>query len=145
MALIAPLVNLLGLEAQEMLQRTRESAVIYAAIALFAVVCFIFLLVALNAALLPWVGPIWAPLIIAGGALVIAAILYIVLKVQMATRRRQQLQRRREAETNSLLTGAAIAAVPELLRSPLVRNIGLPLAIYAGVLLLSPRKTGRRS
>jgi len=145
MPLIASLTGLLGIEAQSLLQRTRESAIIYAAIALFAAISLIFLLVALNAALLPWVGPIWAPLIIAAAALVIAAVLFIVLKVQMAARRREELQRRREAETNSLITGATVAAIPELLRSPLVRDVGLPLAIYAAALLFSPRKArGRR-
>ncbi|HVW91393.1 MAG TPA: hypothetical protein VHB74_02170 [Devosia sp.] len=144
MSLFGQLANLLGLEAKAAVDRAKMSAIVYAAIALFAVICLAFLLVTLDAALVPVVGAIWAPLIIAAAALVIALALLIFLKLEIGAQKRRQMERRREAEANALISGAAIAAVPELLRSPLVRNIGIPLAVYVGVLLFAPRRKTRR-
>jgi chromate transport protein ChrA len=141
-ALFAPIASLLGVETEALIQRLKESAVAVAAIALFALVCVVFLLVALYTALNWWLGPIWSPLIIAAGAFVIALVLYIALRLQQAALKRRAEERRKEAETTALLAGAALSALPELFHSSLIRNVGLPIALYAGVLLLS---SGRRS
>jgi hypothetical protein len=51
--------------------------------------------------------------------------------------------RRKENEEAALVASAALSALPELMNSSLVRNVGLPIALYAGFLLLTrPRKSG---
>jgi hypothetical protein len=140
MGLLAPLASLLGIETDMLLKRARESAIAVAAISLFALICISFLLVALYTALDWWVGPIWSPLIIAGGALVIALILYIALRIEQAALQRRMDERRQEAETTALIVSAAASAIPELLRSPVIRSVGLPIALYAGFLLLTGSK-----
>jgi len=137
MGFLAPLATLLGVEVETLLERVKGSAVAFAAIGLFSLICVFFLLVALYAWLTDWVGPIWSPLIIAGAALVIALILFGALHIQQAALRRRAEERRREAEETALVAGAALGALPELLRSPAIRNVGLPLALYAGFLLFT--------
>ena len=87
-------------------------------------------------------GPIWSPLIIAGGALVIAIILFVALQIQEAALKRRAEERRREAESTALIASAAIKALPELLASPAVRDVGLPVLLYAGLMLFT-RPKGR--
>jgi len=137
MGFLAPLATLLGVEVETLLERVKGSAVAFAAIGLFSLICVFFLLVALYAWLTDWVGPIWSPLIIAAAALVIALILFGALHIQQAALRRRAEERRREAQETALVAGAALGALPELLRSPLVRNVGLPLALYVGFLLFA--------
>jgi uncharacterized membrane protein (DUF485 family) len=142
MGLLAPLASLLGVEVETLLERAKGSAVAFAAIGLFGLICLYFLLVALYTWLTGWLGPIWSPLIIAAAALVIAIVLYVALHVQQAALQRRAEERRREAQETALVAGAALSALPDLLRSPLVRNVGLPLALYAGFLLFS--SSGKR-
>jgi hypothetical protein len=137
MGLLSLLGSLAGVEVETLVQRVRESAVAFAAIALFVLICVAFLLVALYTALDGWVGPIWSPLIIAGGALVVAIVLFIALQIQEAALKRRAEERRKEAESTALITSAALNALPELIGSPAIRNVGLPVLLYAGFLLLS--------
>lgn len=137
MGLLGPLASLLGVEVDTLMQRLRESAVAYIAIGLFALIAVAFVLVAVYTALDEWVGPIWSPLIIAAAALVIALILYIALRIQLAALRRREEQRRHEAETTAALASAALTVLPELLSSSLVRNVGLPVAAYAAFLMFT--------
>jgi hypothetical protein len=138
--LLAPLASLLGIETEALLKRAKESAVAFAAIGLFALICLSFLLVALYTALNGWVGPIWSPLIIAGGALVVALILLIALRIQQAALKRRTEQRVQEAEETALMVSAAASVIPELFRSPAIRSVGLPIALYVGFLLLTRSK-----
>jgi hypothetical protein len=141
MGILTSLASLMGVEFDSLLQRLKESAVVYAAIGILALVFLVFLLVAVNTALTWWVGPLYAPLIIAGAALVIAAILFVALRIQLAAQKKAMAERRVEAEGSALLTSAAISLVPQLLASPTVRSVGLPLALYAGMLLMmSPKR-----
>jgi MFS family permease len=143
MGLLGPLAGLLGIETDALLQRAKESAVAIAAIGVFVLIGVTFLLVALYTALDGWVGPIWAPLIIAAVALVIALILYIALRIQAAALKRRQAERKVEAETTALVASAALTALPELFHSSLVRNVGLPIALYAAFLFFTaPKKSG---
>ena len=137
MGFLAPLATLLGVEVETLLERVKGSAVAFAANGLFSLICVFFLLVALYAWLTDWVGPIWSPLIIAAAARVIALILFGALHIQQAALRRRAEERRREAQETALVAGAALGALPELLRSPLVRNVGLPLALYVGFLMFA--------
>ncbi|HTJ59536.1 MAG TPA: hypothetical protein VL418_18530 [Devosiaceae bacterium] len=144
MGLLGPLAGLLGIETEVLLQRFRESAVAYAAIGLFSLITIVFLLIAAYTALDERVGPIWAPLIIALVALVIALVLYVALRIQTAALRRREAERRVETESTALLASAAVSALPELLNSSLVRNVGLPLAAYAAFMILRRPRKGNR-
>jgi hypothetical protein len=141
MGLLSLLGSLAGIEVETLVQRVRESAVAFAAIALLIMICVAFLLVALYTALEGWVGPIWSPLIIAGGALVIAIVLFIALQIQEGALKRRAEERRKEAESTALIAGAALNLLPELIASPAVRNVGLPILLYAGLLLLARPKS----
>src|SRR6185312_357232 len=126
--LLPPLAALFGVELDALTQRLKENAIAYAAIALFALICLVFLLVALYTALYGWIGPIWAPLAIAGVALLIAIILLIALRIQQGAAQRREAERRREAEGSAMIASAAL------------RNVALPIALYAGLLMF----TGKR-
>jgi hypothetical protein len=127
MSLLTSLASFLGIEVEELTERIRQNAVLWAVIGVFAAICLAFLLVAAHLGLSLWVGPIWSALIIAGVALVFAAILFIIYRVNEGTAHRRALERRRTAEANALMTGAAVTALPVLLKSPLVRNVGVPI------------------
>jgi len=144
-ALIPLVARLLGIETDVLLRRLKENAVAFTAIALFALIGLVFLLVAAYTALTWWVGPLWSPLIIAAAAFVIAIILYIALQIQQAALRRREEERKREAETTAVMAGAALSALPELFHNPLVRNVGLPVAIYAALLLFSSSPRPKRA
>ncbi|MDR3473878.1 MAG: hypothetical protein P4M09_19650 [Devosia sp.] len=141
MKLIATLAGLLGIESDLLLQRLKDDAVALSAIGIMVLVGVVFLLVALHTWLSGWIGPLWAPLAIAGGAFVIALICYGVLRIQQASLRRREAEHRQAAASRALVVSTALGALPELLANPVVRNVGLPVAIYAALLLFAaPRK-----
>ena len=137
MGLLGPLASLLGIETDLLLHRIKESAVAFAAIGLFVVIAFSFMLVALYNYLLTWIGPIWAPLAIAGGSLLIAFVLFIALQIQTAAIKEREAQNRREIEANVALAATALSVLPELLKSPLLRSVGIPVGLYVGFLMLT--------
>ena len=141
MGLLPILASVLGIEIEGLVARLKENAVAVAAIALFVLIAISFLLVAAYTGLALWVGPIWSPLIIAGAALVIALILFVALKIQSRAVARRAAERRQKDEATALVAGAALSALPELLKSPLLRNVGIPLALYAAVLLFSGNRS----
>lgn len=57
-------------------------AIAVAALAAAAVVCVVALAMALHAAALPWVGPAWASVIVAGAATALMAILATILLIR---------------------------------------------------------------
>lgn len=135
--LLLPLASLLGIEVDELVDRLRKDAIALAAMALFCLIAGIFLLVALHAAMVAWLGPIWGPLAIAGGALVIAGVIFITIKlIDNAAKRRAQA-RRHATDRTALVTTAAITALPMLMGSDLMKKVGLPLggALAAAFLL----------
>lgn len=141
--LLSPLASLLGIEIGESVSRLKQNGMLWGAIALFAAVAFVFLLMAANAAITQSVGPVWAPLILAAGAAVIALAIYVVSRITASIQHKQEVERRRSAETTALVTTAAVTAVPILLRSPLMKRVGLPLGgAIAAAFMLS--KTGHR-
>lgn len=127
MHLLLPLASILGIEVDALAGRLRRGAIAWGAIALLALIGVTFLLVAAYTALVARIGPLWAPLAIAGVALLLAAAIYIGIRITSAIARRRQAQRRHSAETTALATTAAFTALPMLLKSPLMRNIGLPV------------------
>lgn len=143
MQLLVALASILGIEVNQLLDRLRKDAAAWATIGLFAVIALAFLLVAAHTALVGWIGPIWAPLLIAGVALVIALIIYTVIRISDGIAARQAAERRHAAETTAVATTAAMAALPALLKSPLVRNIGLPLGGALAAMYFLSRSNGR--
>lgn len=148
LALLAPLASLLGMDLEALRERIQRQAVVYGIVGVLALICFSFLLVAANSALTQWVGPIVAPLIIAGTALVIALVVYLVGRMQEAAAARREAEERHSAETMALITSAAITAAPLILKSSLLREVGIPAggALLAAYLLMRRnRGTSARS
>ncbi len=144
LALLYPIASLLGIEAGEIVERVKQNGILWGAIALFGLIALVFALIAAHTALTFWVGPVYAPLIIAGAAALIALGTYVASRVMAEIAHRREVQRRRSAEASALVTTATIAAVPILMKSPLMRQIGLPLGgALAALFLLS--KAGRKS
>jgi tellurite resistance protein TehA-like permease len=126
MAFLAPLAALLGIELDGLIDRLRTSAVALAITALFGVIAIVFLLVAANVALTDWVGPIYAPLIIAGIALVLALIVWFATRAAEQRRQRLVAEKRRSTDTTALITTAAVTALPLIVRNPAMRAIAIP-------------------
>lgn len=148
MHLLPSLAAILGIEVDELVDNARKSAIAWSAIGLFGLIGLAFLLVAAHTALVDWIGPIWAPLSIAGLSLLAALAIYISIRIMDDIAKRREAQRRHSAETTALVTTAAITALPMVMKSPLMRNIGLPLggALAALYLLSRPgERTGRKS
>ena len=62
------------------------------------------------------------------------------MRIQQRAAARKQAERKRSRETTTLVTSAAIRALPDLLESGLVRNVGLPIALLAAFLYLTRSK-----
>ncbi|MEO6395538.1 MAG: hypothetical protein ABIO40_06470 [Devosia sp.] len=127
LALLAPLASLLGIETEALMARLRRQAIVWTVVGIFLVVAVCFFLAAATAALSLQFGPVVAPLMLGGAALVIALLIYLVFELRASHARRVREEKRDSNERTALLTTAAISAVPLLLKSPLLRKIGLPL------------------
>lgn len=140
MNLLFTLASILGVEVDELIGGLKKNAIAWSAVALFALIGIAFLLVALHAGLVGWLGPIWAPLAIAGGALVVALAIFIVLRIADTIAERRSAERRHAAEKTALVTTAAISALPLLLKSDLMKKVGIPVggALAAAYLLTLP-------
>lgn len=137
LAVLTPVLSLLGIEVAQLTESVKRHAILWGLIGAFGLVCVTFVLVAIDTALAYAVGPVVAPLIIAAVAALIAIAVLVVMRVQDAQVARREAERKRLAESNVLLTTAIVSAIPALLRSPLLREIGLPAgAAIASALLL---------
>lgn len=137
LSLLAPLASLLGNEVNSLRERLQRRAIVYGVMGVFLLFFVVFLLVAANSGLSLWVGPIVAPLIIAGTALAIAFIALLVGYMQEAAARRREAEEQQRAQTAALLTSVATTAVPLLFRSAFIRRVGVPAggALLAAYLL----------
>ena len=141
LAVLAPVLSLLGIEMETVTESVKRHAVLWGLMGAFGLICLVFLLVAANAALSYSFGPVVAPLIIAAVALVGTIIVLFITYMQDAEAARREAERKRMAESNALLTTTIVTLIPAILRSPLLRQIGLPAgAAIASALLL--RKGG---
>jgi len=138
LALLYPIASLLGIEAGELVERVKKNGALWGAIALFGVIALIFGLIAAHTALALWVGPVYAPLLIAAVSALIAAAIYLASHAVAEVAHKREVQRRRSAETTALVTTATVTALPLLMKSPLMRQIGLPIGgALAALYLLS--------
>lgn len=140
LALLAPLASWLGLEVEELVARAKRDAALFAGIAILLLVGVVFLLVAANAGLTLVVGPVFAPLIIGGTFVLIAAITALVMKLRHDDEARRRAERQREHDRTALVTTALITSLPMLLKSGLMKKLGLPVggALAAAYLLTRP-------
>jgi fatty acid desaturase len=140
MHLLALAASVLGIEVDELLEHFKKNAMAWSAVALFALIALVFVLVALNAWFTLMWGPIVAPLLIAAGALVIALAVYAVIAITDGIARRHAAQRRNSAEKTALVTTAALTALPLVLKSDLMKKVGIPIggALAAAYLLAKP-------
>ncbi|WP_423067054.1 hypothetical protein [Devosia sp. CN2-171] len=140
MHLLALAASVLGIEVDELLEHFKRNAMAWSAVALFALVGVAFLLVALNAWLTLLWGPIVAPLVIGAAATMIAIAIWAAVTISDNIARRQAAQRRNSAEKTALVTTAALTALPLVLKSDLMRKVGIPIggALAAAYLLAKP-------
>ena len=119
---------------EQLVERVKKNAALWVAIGLFGVIALVFALIAAHTALSLWVGPVYEPLIIAAASTFAAAAIYLVSHLIAEIAHRREVQRRRSAETTALVTTAAVTALPILMKSPLMKQIGLPIggALAAG-------------
>ncbi len=147
MHMLLPLASLLGLEVDQLADRLKRHAIAWGAVGFFVLIGLVYLLVALNAAVSLWLGPILGPLALAGGALLFAAALALGMKAATAIGERRRADKKRTAERTALVTSAAVTALPMLpmlIKSPLVRQLGLPLGGAIAALYLLSRPGGSR-
>lgn len=137
MQFLLPLASLLGVEVDELMDRLKQNVIAWSAVALFGLIGLAFILIAVgNAATLAW-GPIVGPLVIALGAIIIAAGIWAGMAIAEGIARRRALEKRHAQEKTALVTTAALTALPIVLQSPLMRKVGIPVggALAAAFLL----------
>ena len=139
LALLGPLGALLGIEAQSLKDRLKRQAVLIGTLGALGVVSVTFILVAINTALTFAFGPVIAPLIIAGAALLIGIIVFAIFHMRETMEAKEDAQKKRSAETTALITTAAITAIPLIL--PTLRRIGLPAGGAAAAAIYSLLQT----
>lgn len=145
MHLLALAASVLGIEVDELLEHLKRNAMAWSAVAFFALIGVAFLLVALHAWLTILWGPIVAPLAIGAGGAAVALGIWATLAISESIARRRAAQRRTSAEKTALVTTAALTALPLVLKSDIMRKVGIPVggALAAAYLLAKP--TGSRS
>lgn len=140
MAFLGPLAALLGIEVDALIERLKRNATTLAVVAFLSLVGIVFLLVAANAGLTLWVGPVYAPLIIAAVALLTSAIIWLIASAGEKRRERRAVERKRSVDTTALVTTAALTAIPLALKNPALRILVLPASAVLGYVLLGRRR-----
>lgn len=138
MALIAQLASFLGVEINETVSASKRALLLYSVLAALVAIAAAFLLIAAYLGLSAWLGPVVAALIIAAVALVTAAALFAIVQAKVVADRREAAQRR-QAQTTALAAMATAEALPSLLKSPLIRNVGLPIGAALAAFYLAHR------
>lgn len=136
MNLLAPLAALLGIEVEAITERVRNTLIINAVMIGLALAGVTFLVAAGFFALAELYGGIYAALILAAAFLVLALAVFLGTRIGESRRRHERVEKRLSSETGALVTTAALTALPVLLKSPLLRTIGLPAAAIAAYLLV---------
>lgn len=146
LALMAPLLSLLGIEAASVTANLKRQAIVWGSIAVLGVVVISFLLVAANTALAYAVGPVIAPLIIAVVATLVALAIFLVAHLQDNIAARQAAEKQKKAEIAAFATTALLTAIPLILRSPLFKELGLPAgaALASAFMMREPRDRHRK-
>ncbi len=122
--------------------KAKRSAIFMAVIAILAAIGIFFLLIATYIVLAEQYGEMRASLILAGCAFGLAILAYAIMKISEAIARSRQRDRAK-IETSTLLTIAALAAAPTVLRSRALLMLAVPLVAFGGLSLLTKKKTRR--
>lgn len=136
MHLLMPLAALLGIEVEAITERVKKTIILNVVMVILGVVGLGFLVAAGFIALSDQVGGIYAALIFAGTFLVLALAVYLGSRIGEGRHRRAIADKRRSSETSAFVTTAALTALPTLLKSPLVRTLGIPAAAIAAFMLM---------
>jgi uncharacterized membrane protein YhaH (DUF805 family) len=143
--LLTPLLTSLAAgEVGLVVGRAKRSAIFMAIIALLALIGFVFLLVAAYITLAGRYGETYSALILAGCAFALVILAYIIMKISDAMARRRQRDRAK-VDTSTVLTIAALAAAPALLRSRALLMLAIPVVVFGGLSLLTGKKKRRTS
>jgi cobalamin synthase len=124
LALLGPLGALLGIEAASIKDRIKRQVVLWGTLGALGVIALVFVLVAINTALSQAVGPVIAPLLIAGAALLVGVVVFLIFHFRETVEARNDAEKKRQAEMTALVTTAAITAIPLIL--PTLKRIGVP-------------------
>jgi hypothetical protein len=124
LALLGPLGALMGIEAASIKDRLKRQALLWGILGGLGLIAIGFVLVAINNALTFVVGPIVAPLIIAGAALLVGLVVYGVFHFRATVEAHNDAEKARRAEVTALITTAAITAIPLIL--PTLKRVGVP-------------------
>jgi 4-hydroxybenzoate polyprenyltransferase len=124
LALLGPLGALLGLEAASIKDKFKRQAILWGTLGVLGLIAAIFVLVAIYTALTYEVGPIVAPLIIAGAALLVGIVVFLVFHFRETVEAHNDAEKKRRAEVTALITTAAITASPLIL--PTLKKVGVP-------------------
>lgn len=124
--------------------RAKRSAIFMTVIALLALIGLIFLLVAAYVSLTERYGEIYSALILAGCALGLAILAYVIMKISDSIARKQQRERAK-VDASTVLTIAALAAAPAVLRSRVLLMLAIPAVAFGGLSLLTGKKKRRPS
>jgi hypothetical protein len=141
LALLGPLLGILGLEVGDIGKRAKGLAIVYALVAIFGAIGLGFLVAAGHIALSAAVGLLQATLIMAGGFLALALAVYVGFAISESRRRKRLAERRRASDAGAFFTTAALTALPLLTRTPLLVRLGIPAAALAALALLRDRDT----
>lgn len=143
--LLTPLLTSLAAgEVGLAVNRVKRSAIFLSIIGVLGTIGAVFLLVAAYIALAERYGDLRAALYIGGGAIALALVLYIIMKITDAIIRKRQRDRAKN-DTSALLAIAAVAAAPMLLRSRSLLMLAIPVIAFGGLSMLGKKpKAGRR-
>jgi hypothetical protein len=124
--MLFPIVSLLmSGPVHRTVARTKRNGIFIAATAVLVLTAYVFALVAVSVWLGTRYGPLWAALLIAGGALLLGVILLVIMAVLNAQ------ERRRARESRASLESVAAVALGVVRSQPLLATA------IAGALLLS--------
>jgi large-conductance mechanosensitive channel len=131
MGLLMSLAGLLGIEIESLTERVKRTIIFNVVMVLLGVIGLGFLVAAGFFATAEALGAVWAALIFAAGFLLVALVLFTIVKVGNSRRARLAVEKRRSHDTTAIATTAAITALPVMLRSPGLRLLALPAAAIA--------------
>lgn len=137
--LLSSLTTLISSDVKTLGERAKRNAVCYLIMALAGLICVFFLLIALFFALASKLGLINAALLIAAGSAIIGVISYSINRLLERARQKRLQQRRIALDTNAAMTAMAAAAVPTLLKRPLLA-LAIPAIGIIAVTLLAKDK-----
>jgi uncharacterized membrane protein YhaH (DUF805 family) len=138
--LLAPLLSsAVSEELGSAVSRAKRRAVFLGLIGILAIIGGVFLLVAGYIALADHFGELHAALILAVGAFILALLAFVAMKISETVARKRQREKSK-VDTSTLLTIAALAAAPTVLKSRGLLMLAVPIVAFAGLSLLTKKK-----